>query len=306
MTFFVGVDGGQSSTVAVVGDADGELGRGIGPPADLVGKPRDPRLQAAAIGAAIEGARAAAGLPPRTRVAGLVAGISGFDRGAAIEPDLSSFADRSQAVHDTEIAHAGALAHGAGIVAIAGTGSVSLGNAVPGGAFVRAGGWGYFFGDEGGALWIARSALRRAMAREDCGESSDLRERALAYYGAFSLRAIQHAFAHGEITRPALAAFATEVLASASAGDADARAVCAQASAELAVLVATIDARLVPAVGSRSVSYAGGLFAHVAFVEAFRAAVVEAVPHADVVRPARDAAGGALVLARRLVLAAGP
>ncbi len=319
MTWYAGVDGGQTSTVAAIGDDRGEVARGVGPPADLVGQPREPARQARAIGEALAAACLAGGIPTETRFAGLVAGITGFDAGESAAIDLGPYADRGSVVHDATIAHAAAFAGAAGIVTIAGTGSVAVGNASAGDRLVRAGGWGYFFGDEGSAIWIAREALRSAMGRADRGESSDLADRAYAFFrgpasagpggiggpspprfqGTMSLRAIQHAFAHGDITRPALAAFASEVFESAASGDADARTVRDAACRELARLVETIDARLAPA-ATRPVSYAGGLWHDAAFLAGFRTALAAMVPHAELTAPHLDPAGGALVLARRL------
>jgi len=299
VSWYAGVDGGQTSTVAAIGDERGEIARGVGPPADLVGQPREPARQARAIGEALAAACLAAGLPAGTRFAGLVAGITGFDAGESSAIGLDAYADRASVAHDATIAHAAAFAGGAGIVTIAGTGSVAVGNASAGGPLVRAGGWGYFFGDEGSAIWIARQALRSAMTRADRGESSELADRAFAFYGTLSLRAIQHAFAHGDITRPALAAFAMEVLESAAAGDTDARAVRDAACRELAGLVATVDDRLAP-VATRPVSYVGGLWNDAAFLAGFRTALAATVPHAELASPHLDPAGGALVLARRL------
>ncbi|GAC1397161.1 MAG: hypothetical protein NVS1B2_16820 [Vulcanimicrobiaceae bacterium] len=298
VAYYAGIDGGQSSTVAVLGDATVTLGRGSGPPADLVGVARDSARQRDALGAALDDACDVAGLARVTRLRALVAGVSGFDADLCIVPDLAPRAHAVRVVHDAEIAHAGALAGAVGIVVIAGTGSVALGNDEPG-RFVRAGGWGSAFGDEGSALWIARSALRRAMLRMDRCEPSAVGALALAAFAVPSLRAIQHAVGHGEIGRPALAAFASDVLAAATDGDADAREIRTAAAAELADLVAIVDRRLEPA-SWRLVSYAGGVFNDGAFVESFGDAVTEAVPHANLVRPAGDAASGALVLARRL------
>jgi N-acetylglucosamine kinase-like BadF-type ATPase len=115
-----------------------------------------------------------------------------------------------------------------------------------------------------------------------------------------SLRAIQHAFAHGDITRPALAAFAAEVFESAASGDADAGAVRDAACRELARLVATVDRRLAPPTTKRLVSYAGGLWNDAAFLAGFRAALAASVPHSELTAPRLDPAAGALVLARRL------
>jgi N-acetylglucosamine kinase-like BadF-type ATPase len=298
MKVFAGIDGGQSSTVVAIGDELQTLARAAGPPADLVGEPRDSPRQLAALQAALDAGLDEAGLPRDTRFDSIVAGLSGFDAGISPKLDLGSRAERARIVHDSEIAHAGALDGEAGIVVIAGTGSVALGNAETGEPFVRAGGWGYFFGDEGSATWIARVALRRAMARSDRGEASPLRDRALAFFGTYSLRAVQHAFAHGDLTRPALASFAADVLALAEAGDPDARDVRAAAAGELADLVATVE-RHFPRAAITLVSYAGGLFHDPAFAEAFGDALQRAVPQAEVVEPASDPAAGALLLARR-------
>jgi len=81
VTLYAGIDGGQSSTVAVVGDGARTLGRGVGPPADLVGESRDSRRQVRALEGALGDALSHAGLARDTLVAALVAGISGFDEG---------------------------------------------------------------------------------------------------------------------------------------------------------------------------------------------------------------------------------
>lgn len=299
MKYYAGIDGGQSSTVAALGDASAVRAYGSGPPCDLVGEARDADRQRIALETALDAACDAAHVARDVHFEGIVAGITGFDAGISHAPDIAHRATRVRIVHDTEIAHAGALAGAAGIVVIAGTGSVALGNEAPGSPFVRAGGWGYFFGDEGSALWIARSAIRRAMVRADRNEPSTLGDLALASFGALGLREVQHAFAHGEIDRRALAAFASDVLHAACGGDVDARDVRAAAALELADCVATVDRRLEPT-SFRLVSYAGGVFRDAAFVDTFGTALTEAVPHADLVAPAGDPVSGALVLARSL------
>ena len=308
MTAFAGIDGGQSSTIAAIGDAVVTLAQGSGPPADLVGEARDSQRGHDAIVVALAAACDAAGLARETHFDAMVVGLSGFDEGISRPPDLCARATHVRVVHDTVIAHAGALDGAAGIVVIAGTGSVALGNDDSDlarhrlrseRALVRVGGWGYFFGDEGGALWIARLALRRAMIRFDRGDPSALAGVAVGRFGVASLRDVQHAFAHGELGRAALAAFARDVLARATAGDRDALEVRTAAAAELAELVRMVDVRLEP-VSWRFVSYAGGLFADADFVDAFGGALTDAVPHANLVAPAHDPAGGALLLARSL------
>jgi N-acetylglucosamine kinase-like BadF-type ATPase len=299
MTYVVGVDGGQSSTVAAIGDERGNvIALGHGPPADLVGEARESARQAEAIDAAIDAALSQAGLAAPPEFAALVAGISGFDLGDAPQPALRTPTLRRKFVHDAEIALAGALDGRDGIVVIAGTGSVALGRA-PDGAVVRAGGWGYLFGDEGSAFSIARIALARAMVQQDLGLTSELENRALAFFGVPSLRAVQHGFAYGEIDRAALAAFAQLVLSAAREGDSEARAVRAGAVGALSELVRIVDQRMGPA-PLRRVSHAGGAFADAEFLDLWRRAVVERVPHATIVHTIHPPELGALRLAYTL------
>ena len=50
------------------------------------------------------------------------------------------------------------------IIVIAGTGSMVFGRNTAG-VTARAGGWGYIFGDEGGAFDLVRQALRAVLAK---------------------------------------------------------------------------------------------------------------------------------------------
>ncbi len=74
--------------------------------------------------------------------------------------------NRLTVTNDAAIALAGATATGQGIVTIAGTGSIAFGRNAEG-RTARAGGWGYIFGDEGGAFDIVRQALRAALRMEE-------------------------------------------------------------------------------------------------------------------------------------------
>jgi len=296
---FAGVDGGQSSTLAAIGNSEAVLGRGSGPPADLVGQARDSLHTTLAIDAALDAALDAAGLDRATRFAAVVAGISGYEDGLSAAPDLRLRGERARIFHDTRIAHAAALGGFPGIVVIAGTGSVALGNDALDGELLRAGGWGYFFGDEGSALWIARKAVASAMRADDRGEETMLGERACRFFDAPSLRGIQQQFAHEELSRSRLAAFAVEVLAAADAGEAESCALRAAAASKLAELAATLD-RDLQAAPLRLVSYAGGLFASKSFVEHFRTALSAVLPHCELRRPLGDPALGALELARQM------
>jgi len=208
---FGGIDGGQSSTTAVVGDGDGRvLGRGTAGPADEVGcDARSTRLKDG-----LEGALAAAlddaTLPRDARFEVIVAGISGY-AGATVGVAPSFNAASVRLMHDAPIAHAGALGGKPGVVIVAGTGSVVYGVSESGIA-LTAGGYGYLFGDEGSAFSIGRGAIYFALRDEDEGYESGAIRLVRAHFGVDSPRQVQHAVYAGRIARDGIAAFARAVL----------------------------------------------------------------------------------------------
>ncbi len=289
MRIFAGIDGGQSSSSAVLGDESGAvLARVTGPPADLVGEARDSRRQAGVLEALLADALMRAALPSDTRFASVVAAISGYDEGESTAPVLGVGTDSLRFVHDTVAAHAGAFDGGQGIVVVEGTGSVAYGVA-PDGTKLRVGGWGYLFGDEGSAFWLGRRTIRDAMRGEDAGDLDGRRaDEILATLGLPTLRAVQHAFAHGELTRPKIAALAPLALE-----DVRLRERAAERLGRLAALAAR---RL----GGRrwTVAGTGGLFsASAPLRRAFARKVEAALPKAAVVPPRYDPVLGALRLA---------
>jgi N-acetylglucosamine kinase-like BadF-type ATPase len=297
-----GIDGGQSSTDCIVGDEAGNaLGRAAGPPADLVGEARDSERQAAVLDGVLAGALADAGLPADSPFAAVVAGLSGYDHGDAPVPRLSTPVERLQVVHDAKIAHAGAFDGEPGIVVLAGTGSVAFGLNAEGHS-VRVGGWGFLFGDEGSAFWIASQAIAGALADEDAGRPSDFGPRVLAHFGLGSLRALQHAVAHGEIGRPALAGFAAVVLRAAFEGDRAAEEIRRAAAKALGRLAHLAHRRLG---GSRALRFAplGGVFSDPSLLEDWKWNVREYERSATIVAPRRAPVEGAYLLACRAAAA---
>lgn len=289
MTYFVaGIDGGQSSTTAVVGDASGRiLGRGTAGPADEIGaSARSTRLHDA-LANALEAARLQAGLPAGVRFEAVVAGISGYEgRVYGKPPELP--AQRLVLMHDAPIAHAGALAGQPGVVAIAGTGSVIYAAGTP---ERTRGGWGYVFGDEGSAFWFAREALSLLMRREDEDRPAAAATRAACeFFAQPSLRRIARAFYMGELSRERVAAFAPAALAFPAM-----RPIAARGAQRLAALVvAAVRAGAPPAV-----AFVGGTFANADFRSRLDAAIRRKLPAVRVVEPAHDPATGALLLAYR-------
>ncbi|HET6894308.1 MAG TPA: BadF/BadG/BcrA/BcrD ATPase family protein [Candidatus Baltobacteraceae bacterium] len=298
MTLFAGIDGGQSSTIAVIGDDSGRvLARGSAGPADEVAQgPLSTRLRDA-LRDAVADALAHAQLPHDSRFACIVAGVSGYDgKVYGAPPDLP--ADRFALVHDTVIAHAGALDGKPGVIVIGGTGSVAYARSAAGDAAL-AGGWGYLFGDEGSAFWLARDAIADAMRESDAHQESELQPLILAHFAQPSLRAFVRAFYAGEISRPALAAFAPVLIAHGEAGNERAAQYVRDAAASLVLLAKHAAERV--RLQAPDVAFLGGLLCNATFSAAVDRWMHELLPDSRRTPPVRDAAEGALLLAYRSV-----
>ena len=296
MTYVAGIDGGQSSTTAVVVDRRGVVrGRGVAGPADHVDEPAGSTKAADACRAALTAAVEAAGLPRDTRFEAVRIGLSGYDEGFdGARPVFDGAIVRLQ--HDAPIALAGALPSRPAIVVIAGTGSVAYGEDGAGRA-VRVGGWGFLFGDAGSAFAVARDALALAMSEDDRGGASPLGQAALAFFDRRDLRALATAALQGRISRGALAGFARVVHDAARLGDAGADGIVERAAAALAELAADAIAQL--RLGERQVrvAFSGGAFRSEAFLARTRARLAAVAPHATAVTPRYDPPIGAALLA---------
>lgn len=275
---YAGIDGGQSSTTAVIGDGERVLARGHAGPADEVGATTGSTRLRDALEGALANALANAQLPADTRFDAIVAGVSGYEGriyGQAPRMPTQNFT----LLHDSPIAQAGAFGGEPGVVVIAGTGSVAYALARDG-RTKTLGGWGYLFGDEGSAFWIARTFVSRAT------ENAAFVRPLLEYFGAANLRALVRAFYSGEITRERLASFAEVAVVNREIAEAAARKL-----AELAAS-AVIDRPC-------AIAFVGGLMRDGAFLQCVEAATRERLPDCEIVKPASDPAEGALILARR-------
>jgi len=288
-----GIDGGQSSTVALIADETGRiLGRGAAGPADEIGAgPESTRLRDALHGA-LDDAIVRAGVGADAIFAAIVAGISGYNgtqRG--LPPQLPS--ERIKLIHDAPIAHAGALGGRPGVVIIAGTGSVIYARDESG-RECTLGGWGFLFGDEGSAFRIAADALAALMRAQDESDASLAEETAaaLAFFNKESLRAVGRGFYVGDPSRDRVAAFAPVAMRS-------------KALRELAYAGADRLAALACAAVQRGfapeIALAGGVFDDAGFRERVRTAIFERMPSARVVAARYSPAAGALLLAYREV-----
>ena len=286
-----GIDGGQSSTVAVVADDRGRiLGRGTAGPADEVGVAADSTRLCDALRDALAAASRRANLPEGTRFAAIVAGISGYDgKPQGRLPELPS--KRVLLVHDAPVAHAGALAGQPGVVVIAGTGSVVYARGADRSS-ITLGGWGFLFGDEGSAFRIASDALALLMGAQDerDGSFGEEMHAAFEFFKLGSLRQIVRAFYAGEVTRDRLASFAPMAMRFERF-----RPIVSGAADRLAVLTCKAIEAGFPA----KVALCGGVFADAHFGERVRTRIREMVPQAEIVTASYEPAGGALFLAYR-------
>jgi N-acetylglucosamine kinase-like BadF-type ATPase len=286
-----GIDGGQTSTVAVIADESGRiLGRGVAGPADEIGARSDSTRLRDALGEALADACRAAGISNDANFTAIVAGISGYDGQVyGRPPDLPS--GRVVLVHDTPIAHAGALGANAGIVAIAGTGSVVYGRSDDGRSWTL-GGWGYLFGDEGSAFGIARDALAMLMrAHDDADRTLGEETRAACeFFETASLRRLAHAFYKGGISRDHLAAFARIAMRFPAFAP-----VVERGAQRLARLIAAAAAAGAP----ERVAFVGGVFTDHTFRARVSDGVLRALPKAAIVEARYEPAAGAVLLAYR-------
>jgi glucosamine kinase len=287
--YVAGIDGGQTSTTAVIGNETGcVVGRGRAGPADEIGTRAEPTRLHDALRDALAEARSNAALDDGVEFDAIVAGVSGYEgRLFGKVPALPTA--HLTLVHDAQAAHAGALGGAPGIVVIAGTGSVVYTNDA--GREWTGGGWGYLFGDEGSAFWVARETLAALMRDADRRDAAgDEAQATCDFFGCGTLREIARAFYVGDITRDRLAAFAP-VAMHLPLG----RALAARGADRLAELVR----HAVENGAAPTVSFVGGMFADAGFAETLAQRIRAACPGAHVIEPKYEPSIGALALAYR-------
>jgi N-acetylglucosamine kinase-like BadF-type ATPase len=260
--FFLGVDGGQSSTRACIGDESGRvIGVGRAGPCNHAGTPEGRATFVANLNSCLRDACTQAGLNAQTvRFTSACLGFSGgpTDKEPIVKEIVLS--DRLVVTDDAVIALAGATAGEPGIVVIAGTGSMAFGRN-PDGRTARAGGWGYLFGDEGGAFWIARQALRAALREEEgWSVSSSLTKRLLESTGSPNVNNLMHRCYTPEFSRPRVASLAILVNQAAEDGVPAAIEILEDAARELASLAVAVRGQLFAASQPALVTYWGGVF----------------------------------------------
>jgi N-acetylglucosamine kinase-like BadF-type ATPase len=301
MRLFLGIDGGQSSTTAVIGDETGRvLGAGSGGPCNHVEGPAGKPKFMGAIGGCLRQACSEAGLD--ASAVEFETACAGFSGGPADKQTLLGEIVRARQLHvttDAIVALAGATAGAPGIITIAGTGSISYGmNAAK--KFARAGGWGYIFGDEGGGFDITRQALRAVMRHEEgWGPATEMHAALLRETGAADANELLHRFYTTDFPRPRIASLATVVDRVAIEGDTVARSIMLNAAQQLATSTSAVRSQLFDEGQNATVAYVGGVFKSEMLLERFRM-LVELEDGNHVQLPKYGPAVGALIEAYRL------
>jgi N-acetylglucosamine kinase-like BadF-type ATPase len=244
-------------------------------------RPRQLRAPAAAVpelGPALRALCGRARIAP-SRIAAMVVASRGLwtrSERRRVERALSPLAHRVRVISDAQAAWEGALGGGAGLLILAGTGSIVVGRNDDG-AWGRAGGLGPLLGDEGSAFWIGREWLRVRTAGLDIAPA--------------------RAFVHAPAGVARIAALAPRVIRRARQGDRTAARIVRAAQQHLARCAAAAAKRLALRSPVR-VSWAGSLLVRDAW---FRAGLEREVARAGLrarwTTPVEPAAAAALRLA---------
>jgi N-acetylglucosamine kinase-like BadF-type ATPase len=296
MPLFLGIDGGQSSTTAVIGDESGRiLGSGRGGPCNHVGASEGRKKFRHAVGGCLTQACEQAGLDAGAVIFERV--CAGFSGGPGDKSDYLRELVRAKqydTTTDAVIALAGATAGASGMICIAGTGSIAYGRNGDR-KFARVGGWGYIFGDEGGGFDLTRQALRAVLRHEEgWGPATILREMLLSETGAADANDLMHRFYTTGFPRPLIASYSKLVDAAANSGDSVARNLIVNAAQQLATTVSAVRMQLFERGEPAKAAYIGGVFKSEMLRERFRL-LVELEDGNTVIAPLYGPGVGALI-----------
>ena len=298
---YLGVDGGKSSTTALIGDEHGRvIGYGRGGPANHVEEIEQGRTKFInAIRDCVSQACVAAGI--EFDAAAFRSACLGFSGGPVDkEPILREIlrCERLTVTDDALIALAGATGGDPGLIVIAGTGSIAFGRNAAG-KKARAGGWGYIFGDEGSGFDITREALRAALRFEEgWGPPTALHAMLVAESGSKDANEALHRFYTSDFPRPRIAGLSKLVDGAAGNGDAAAIQILDNAAQQLAMFAGAVRGQLFAEGERAQVSYIGGVFRSSRVLERFRM-LVELEEANRVAAPRYGPATGALIEAYR-------
>ncbi len=260
---FLGVDGGGTKTQIVIMDAaQNILVEGLSGPSNPLRVGVDTAVSniLEAVNSGLDQIRRSS-YDLAHGVVGL-AGVRREDLRETVRRRLASHFGRKQlkVVTDAEIALYGTTLGKAGVVLIAGTGSICFGKDSKGKTAI-AGGWGPIAGDEGGAIGIAKEALHAvAKAMDGRGKKTKLCEVAAEYFRASTAEDLVVAIYSPLMDNKRLAGFAEHVAETAARGDKIAIELLAVAGFELGLAAYAVIKRLKMGRQKVAVGTVGGIF----------------------------------------------
>ena len=260
---FLGVDGGGTKTQAVLADKNIEI---LSEGRTGASNPLRVNVQNAIqeIAAAVDIACDAIG-KQRSDIAAAQIGLAGVrreDLRVRVREELKEELgiERLEVVTDAEIALYGATGGAAGLVIIAGTGSICCGRNEKG-EYTTAGGWGPIAGDEGSGSGIARRALQAiAKAADGRGEKTKLSEFACNYFKAETPEDLAMVIYAPQMTNHKIAGFTRFVIEAARQKDKVAIDLLNEGARELGIAANAVIKRLNLARRKFQVAYVGGVF----------------------------------------------
>lgn len=264
--YYLGVDGGGTKTAFEVIDGTGKILSLVKTETCnyiQIGKERFGEVIARGAAAAC----AQAGVRPED-LAHACVGIPSFGEISRDTPELEHIvrgffpAGRVECVNDVVVAWAGSLGCRPGINLLAGTGSMGYGRSAAG-REARAGGWGYFCGDEGSAYWLGKKFVeyfgKEADGRLPKGAIYSIARESFEFDADFDF--IQIVYENLGLRRNEIAKLQLLLCRAAEQGDPCAVESYRQAAEELGLILGTLIGELRFEPGETIlVSYSGGVF----------------------------------------------
>jgi N-acetylglucosamine kinase-like BadF-type ATPase len=258
VAFYLGIDGGGTKTRCALGDETSVLATAVAGGSNVIRVGEAPAREA--LQTAVREVCTTAKITPN-QVRGVCMGAAGAARpeiADKIQRILARMTPASiEVVGDMVIALEAAFGAGPGIVAVAGTGSIVYGRDAAG-RTARAGGWGYAISDEGSGHWIGKQAVSAILQARDAGQDTPL---AALVLQAWNLQGLDELVQTANSQPPPdFSRLFPVVLRAAGEGDLLARALLADAAAQLAGLTAKVIQRLMPQPPYAPVAMAGSVF----------------------------------------------
>ena len=299
MPLVLGIDGSGSKSTAAVSDGLSVLSTHTAGGSNLNSVSREDAKSS--LSEAVRGALYAAGVSAESieSVCAGVAGASSPEYAAQLSGLLAELLPRAavRVVGDTVIALESAFPGTAGMVCIAGSGSIAFGRNERG-EVARAGGWGGAVSDEGSGYWIGRRAIGLCLRALDMGRSSDLIPLIMSHWQiATRDQLVQRCRQEGVAN---YADLFPVVLAVAESGDPMANEILTYAGIELARIAQVVLRRLWVGRSRVEIALAGGVFTNSSRIRHVFANIVRFDrPEVGIRMSAHPPVRGALYLANR-------